>query len=313
MWLPFLIIVAIIFTASWFFGGNEVVSSLFGNDQDLDVPISSTFTVSPPGTPTAGNARTQAALPSTSVEIGSSPPDSSNLSTDTAAEFTPESEPTKNCTYTIHFWKVYSEAWETDRVIFGDRAYTRVQAVAILNIADPSLATTRLMQQYITAMLNTLKGADPTEIERTMERALQWLTDHPPEVGLSQTESLEAEILADTLEDFNNGITGPGHCTHEPFTPTPGATPTPLNYTPPATATYTAVPYTPSSVETSTPTKKPSGGSKQTDAPTNPPPTNPPPPKPTNTSEPPPPRPTPTQAPPPPTDPPPTTPPPPTP
>lgn len=313
IWLPILILVAIIFTASWLFGGNEVVSSFLGDDQDLDVPAFSPLTAITTGTPTAGNQQTQSALLSTAVEIDNSSSTSASLTTDVAAEFTPDSEPIKNCTFTIHFWKVYSGAWETNHIIFGERAYTKVQAISILNIEDPSLATTRLMQQYITALLNTLKGADPTEIERTMERALEWLIVHPPEIGLSQSESLAGETLAGTLEDFNNGVTGPGHCEHEPFTPTPGATPTPLNWTPPATATFTPAPFTPSGSETPASTTKPGGGSKPTDPPTTQP-TNPPPSQPTNTSKPPTPRPTPTFAPPPPTDPPPPTqPPPPTP
>jgi hypothetical protein len=314
IWLPFLMIVAIIFTASWIFGGNEVVLRFLGNDQEAGIQGSSTSTASSSETPTASKPQTENTLLSTAVEIDSPASTSSMLVTDPAAEFTPGSEPLKNCTFTIHFWKVYSGAWEINHIVFGERAYTKVQAVAILNIEDPSLATTRLMQQYITTVLNTIKGADPTEIERTMERALEWLILHPPEVGLSQAETLAGEILADALQDFNNGVTGPGHCIHEPFTPTPGSTPTPLNYTPPATATFTPAPFTPSDTETSIPTKKPSGGTGPTAPPTNPP-TNPPPPPPTNTSKPPTPKPTPSPRPPPtqPPPPPPTDPPPPTP
>jgi len=316
IWLPFLIFVAIIFTASWIFGGNEAVLSFLGNDQESILPDSGTSTAGPTGTPTASESRTENAPLSTPVEIDNPGSTSSILVTDPAAEFTPDAELLKNCTFTIHFWKVYSGAWNTNHIIFGERAYTKVQAIAIINIEDPSLATTRLMQQYITAYLNSIEGADPTEIERTMERALAWLVLHPPEVGLNQAESLAGEILADALEDFNNGVTGPGHCIHEPFTPTPGLTPTPLNYTPPVTATFTPAPFTPSGPDSSNPTKKPGGGPKPTDPPTNPP-TNPPPPPATNTSKPPPPKPTPsprpppTQAPPPPTDPPPPPPPPP--
>ena len=290
IWLPILILVAIIFTASWIFGGSEVVSSFFGDDQDAGIPISGSSTVISTSTPTAGNQQTQIAQLSTAVEFDNSSSASASLTTDVAAEFTPDSESIKNCTFTIHFWKVYGGAWETNNIIFGERAYTKVQAISILNIEDPSLATTRLMQHYITALLNTLKGADPTEIERTMERALEWLITHPPEVGLNQSESLAGEILADSLEDYNNGEIGPGHCLHEPFTPTPGSTPTPLNYTPPVTATFTPAPFTPSGSETPASTTKPGGGTSPTDPPTSPP-TNPPPPPPTDTSKPPTPRP----------------------
>jgi hypothetical protein len=309
LWLPFLIFVAVIFTASWMFGGDEVVLSFLGNDQESISPDSGTSTAGPTGTPTASGSRTESAPLSTPLEIDNPSSTSSILVTDPAAEFTPEAEPVKNCTYTIHFWKVYSGAWNTNHISFGERAYTQVQAIAILNIDDPSLATTRLMQQYITAYLNSLKGADPTEIERTMEKALAWLILHPPEVGLSQAESLAGETLAAALEEFNTGVTGPGHCIHEPFTPTPGLTPTPLNYTPPVTATFTPAPFTPFATDSSLPTKKPGGGTKPTDPPTSPPPTNPPPPPPTDAPPPPTAKPTPSPRPPPtpaPTQPPPT-------
>lgn len=293
-WLAILILVAIIFSAGWVFGGKEVVSSVLGIEPGLDDPVSSPSTAIPTGTPTLASRQTQGAILSTAQEIDNSSSAFVTLTPDAVAEIPPDSESVKNCTFTIHYWKVYDGSWETNHIIFGERAYTKVQAISILNIDDPSLVTTRLMQQYITALLNTLKGADPTEIERTMERALEWLTIHPPEIGLSQSESLAGENLAAVLEDFNNGELGPGHCIHEPFTPTPGATPTPLNYTPPVTATYTSPPFTPLVTESPAPTKKPGGGSKPTDPPTSPPPTDPPPPPPPPT-----PKPTPTLRPPP--------------
>lgn len=293
LWLPFLILVALIFTASWIFGGDEVVFSFFGVDQEPVILVPGTPTTAPTGTATAGIDPTQNTVSPTPADSDNPSPTPSSLPTDPAAEFTPDLGTNQNCTFTIHFWRAYPGAWETDRIIFGERAYTQVQALAILNIEDPGLATTRLMQQYITALLNTLKGADPTEIESTLETALEWLIVHPPEIGLSQSESLEGESLAEALEDFNNGVTGPGPCLNEPFTPTPGATPTPLNYTPPATATNTPAPFIPSSTETSAPTKKPGGGgSKPTDPPTSPPPTDPPPPPPTDAPPPPTPKPT---------------------
>ncbi len=309
-WFIFFIIIAGVFAVSWYFGSDRILNSLLGNDQNFVSEDSTLATNIFTNTPTLKTTANAGVLDPNVTQIGSSTSSTTNLGTDSISAFTPEATITTNCTFTIHFWKIYSDAWEVDHIAFGDRAYTKVQAIAILNIEDPNLATTRLMQQYIAALLNITKGADPTEIERTMARALDWLILHPPEVGLSQAESQEADIFAEDLEDYNNGVTGPGHCTNEPSTPTPGITPTPLNYTPPATATRTPVPTSDVPLPTPTATKKPSGGDGGGTKPTNPPPTEPPPTEPPPTeppptqppppppTEPPPPRPTPSPAPP---------------
>ena len=207
-------------------------------------------------------------------------PTPSARATGTEAIFTQESNSTANCTYTIHYWRAFTETWRIVSIDLGDRTYSKEQTIAILNIEEPNLVITRLLQQYIITVLNTLKGADPSGIERTMELVSDWLILHPPEIRLTQAEKLEGETFADELQDFNDGVTGPGLCLDEPLTPTPGATPTPLNYTPPATATRTPGPIGTIIFPTATPTKKPGGGKPK--------PTNTPP-QPTNTSPPPPP------------------------
>ena len=158
-----------------------------------------------------------------------------------------------------------------ENIVIGDLAYTKAEAIAILKIVDPD-PTTRLIQQFFAALLNSLKGADSSAIERTMVLASDWLTRHPPGVNLSQEEQLEVESLADELVAYNSGDTGPGHCSDEPFTPTPVASATPT-----VTITPTSPPVSTSgsSIPTNTPTKSSGGGNKP--KPTQPPPTDPPP------------------------------------
>jgi hypothetical protein len=277
LWLPIFISLIIVFTVSWFSGGNKIFNRFLGNDQDLVLHDISTSTTLPTDTPTQIKSRMDGALNATAINIRADFSTTSIIATDLAAEYTPESTPTTNCTFTIHFWKAYPGAWEIENITFGNRSYTKIQAIALLNIDDPNLATTRLMQQYIIALLNTLNGADPSGIERTLDRVLDWLVLHPPEIGLTQAESLEGEILADELLEFNTGVTGPGHCINEPFTPTPGATPTPYNYTPPVAAPNTSAPISNISISTPTATKKSGSKPKPTKPPSNtlpPPPTN---------------------------------------
>jgi hypothetical protein len=272
--------------------GDRILDSLFGNNQGLVIPDQNTSTALPPRTPSPNATKSAAALTSATSQIESPFPTRSPVATSLEVVITSELTQSINCTYTIHFWKVYPNTWRIEKIVLGERSYTKAQAIAILNIEDPNLATTRLLQQYITTLLNTLKGADPRGITRTMDRVNEWLILHPPEKGLTQAESLEGDTFADELEDFNLGVTGPGRCINEPLTPTPGATPTPINYTPPATATFTPRPFTPVAPRTATPTKKPGGPPKPTQPPTTAP-TKPPPPPATNTSKPPTPMPTP--------------------
>jgi hypothetical protein len=271
---------------SWILAGDEILNILRDNDQGLSIQDLSTITPSPSNTPSPSATRTKAAFTSAAMLIDTPTPAAS--ATRTEAIFTQKSTFTPNCTFTIHFWRVYTEVWRIEIFDLDSRSYSKEQAIAILNIEDPNLVTTRLLQQYITALLNTMKGADPSGIERTIERVRDWLILHPPEIRLTQTENLEGERLADELQDYNDGVTGPGRCIEEPFTPTPGATPTPLNYTPPATATNTPGPLGTIFFPTETATKKPGGGKpKPTNTPPPPQPTNtPPPPPPSNTPQP---------------------------
>ena len=233
LWLPLLIIIGMVMAVSWIIAGDVILNNLRGNDQGVAIQNPGTSTPSPSNTISPSATRTKAAFTSAAILIDTPTPTPPASATRTEAIFTQESTLTPNCTYTIHFWRVYSEVWLIESIDLDSRSYSKEQAIAILNIEDPNLATTRLLQQYIIALLNTLKGADPSGIERTIERASEWLILHPPEIQLTQAESLEGERLADELQDFNDGVTGPGRCIEEPFTPTPGATPTPLNYTPP--------------------------------------------------------------------------------
>jgi hypothetical protein len=308
LWFPIAILAIIVLTVGWILAMVVYPSNLRGSDQGLVIQDTSNPAASPSNTPSPTATSTKNAV--IAILLDTPTPTHSVIPTETVPTFTAEPTYTLNCTYTIYYWRVYTDAWQLESIDLDDRSYSKDQAIAILNIDDPNLATTRLLQQYILALLNTLKGADPSGIERTLERVNEWLILHPPEIRLTQAESLEGDTFADELQDFNDGLTGPGLCIDEPLTPTPGATPTPLNYTPtpgatstplndtptpgatptplnytpPATATNTPRPIGTVFFPTATPTKKPSGGKpKPTSQPTQPPP-----PPPTNTSPPPP-------------------------
>ncbi len=69
-----------------------------------------------------------------------------------------------------------------------------------------------LAYQYIAAVLNQLSGADTSAITAELTLAAQLLADYTP--GSSITGALRDSFIntASTLDDYNNGRIGPGHC-----------------------------------------------------------------------------------------------------
>jgi hypothetical protein len=130
----------------------------------------------------------------------------------------------ENCTLTQGFWKNHEEAWPVEELLLGATTYTKLELLEILSTPPRGDATYILVHQLIAAKLNIAEGADPTEVETTIAEADAWLVAHP--LGSKpRREAREAGVeLASTLDDYNNGVTGPGHC--EP-TPVPSPTPTP--------------------------------------------------------------------------------------
>jgi hypothetical protein len=132
-----------------------------------------------------------------------------------------------NCTLTQGFWKNHAEAWPVEELILGDTTYTKAQMLAILRTPPRGDATYILIHQLIAAKLNVAGGADPTDIAAVLADSDAWLTSHPLGSNPSGTDREAGIALAEALDDFNNGVTGPGHCTGSPPPPPPTPTPTP--------------------------------------------------------------------------------------
>jgi hypothetical protein len=130
-----------------------------------------------------------------------------------------------DCSLTQGFWKNHEEAWPVEELILGGTTYTKAQLLAILMTPPRGDATYILVDQLIAAKLNIASGADPTAIADTIVAADAWLAANP--LGSKPTGAArEAGVaLAALLDDYNNGVTGPGHCAEA--SPSPSPTPTP--------------------------------------------------------------------------------------
>lgn len=69
-----------------------------------------------------------------------------------------------------------------------------------------------LAHQYIAAKLNILNGADGTAVSSALSWAEDFFNTYTPTSKLSKSVKNEAAKVASLLDQYNNGLSGPGHC-----------------------------------------------------------------------------------------------------
>lgn len=126
------------------------------------------------------------------------------------------------CSLTPGYWKTHSEygparyddTWRllaagADTTFFrSGRSYYQV-----LWTAPRGNAYYILAHAYIAAELNQLNGASFTAAASAFAEATALLQTYAPTTTLSKTVRARFLALATTLDDYNNGLIGPGHCT----------------------------------------------------------------------------------------------------
>ncbi len=116
------------------------------------------------------------------------------------------------CTYTIGFWKTHPDAWPVDEITIGENVYSKEEALRILWQPVRGDASIILAYQFIAATLNVAAGASPDAIAAELAVAEALLAADPPGSRPTGEARHEAISLADNLDAYNNGWTGPGHC-----------------------------------------------------------------------------------------------------
>ena len=119
------------------------------------------------------------------------------------------------CTYSKGYWKNHPEAWPVEEIEIGAVTHTKEEALDILKTPPKGDATYILAYQLIAAKLNVANGADLDEIDVTIEEADDWLSAHPLGSDPSDPDREEGILLAETLDNYNNGLLGPSHCEDE--------------------------------------------------------------------------------------------------
>jgi hypothetical protein len=118
-----------------------------------------------------------------------------------------------NCTYTQGYWKTHPNAWPANSLFLGSVNYSDLQLLAILGTSVGGNGLISLAHQLIAAKLNILNGADPTAAAAAIAAAdaLIGALVVPP-IGAGYLDPSDTSALTQILDDYNNGITGPGHC-----------------------------------------------------------------------------------------------------
>ncbi len=184
-----------------------------------------TVVVTPTPTPTNTPTPTPTNTP-TPTPTNSPTPTPTNTPTATPTNTpspTPTPVPSFGCTLTQGYWKNHAEVWPVSSLTLGTETYNKSQLLSILNTPVKGNGLISLAHQLIAAKLNIAAGASDTTILATINAADALIGNKiipTDKVSTSSTASLTA-----ALDNFNNGLTGPGHCSDGVrTTPTPSVT-----------------------------------------------------------------------------------------
>jgi P pilus assembly chaperone PapD len=144
---------------------------------------------------------------------------SANVAVTVTCTSTPPPTVTTNCTLTIGYWKTHgSEVAKyllPSGISLGNELVTQAAAaVNILKKEDSSNGLEKLRAQLLAAKLSIKRGADPSAVANTITQADGQLRQYGGIKWTTLPKAIQSAILAtaSTLDKYNNGIIGPGHC-----------------------------------------------------------------------------------------------------
>jgi hypothetical protein len=138
------------------------------------------------------------------------------VSNDQGAEFTftnTFTPPDPGCTFTQGYWKNHPEVWVGQSVTLGSTNYTQAQLLSIFGRPVKGNGLVSLSHQLIAAKLNIAAGADPTDAAAAIAAADALIGGLVvPPIGSGYLAPSSTASLTTALDNYNNGVTGPGHC-----------------------------------------------------------------------------------------------------
>ena len=163
------------------------------------------------------------------------------LPTNASSDFTIDFGFTRNtygCTFTIGYWKNHAGFSPQPDVVtallpvyLGTFGGTKTLAVTTSKIAydvlrenvygTPENGITKLYAQLLAAKLNVKAGADPAAVAGILSQADAFLASYSYKDWYLLSAQNQATVLSwqQTLDEYNNGLLGPGHCDSELIVP----------------------------------------------------------------------------------------------
>jgi hypothetical protein len=131
--------------------------------------------------------------------------------TPTAVLFT---ERNRNCTNGRMYWRNHPGIWRPVlSLTLGNVTYTKSQLLDILDEQAEGNGLLMLAHQIIAVELNLSHGADPKDVEDALAEAhlLVGSLVVPP-IGSAYVDPEITSPVTQVMDDYNNGVIGPGHC-----------------------------------------------------------------------------------------------------
>jgi hypothetical protein len=129
--------------------------------------------------------------------------------------------PPAGCTLTQGYWKTHEDKWPagyspTDSWMVAGHVVTGLTWDGLFDVSPKGgNSYVQLAHQWMAATLNKASGASvPGSVQSTIDAAGAWLLANTPVAGALPTiKDGTANGYASVLDGYNNGLTGPGHCT----------------------------------------------------------------------------------------------------
>jgi len=118
-----------------------------------------------------------------------------------------------NCTFTQGYWKNHPDVWPVTALTLGTVPYDQGDLLAVFGAPAMGNGLISLAHQLIAAKLNIANGADGSALGTAIADADALIGSLVvPPVGSGYLAPATTSALTATLDNFNQGVTGPGHC-----------------------------------------------------------------------------------------------------
>lgn len=125
---------------------------------------------------------------------------------------------TQDCTFTQGYWKTHPSAWPAAclPMQLGNNFYTQAELLQIFNQPVAGNGAISMAHQLIAAKLNTCQGANPAAVSACITAADALLAgcggNLIPPLGGCNIAPATTSANTQCMDNYNQGITGPGHC-----------------------------------------------------------------------------------------------------